>query len=317
MTLDLTSYGGGLSDDMILGWITWYGISDAQITLEHLTETVFNAPGNLDATVILPKPPRMVDAFKRASRYSERKNFPIPGTSNKANVLIRKVSTQADAVENHMVLEVVNSEEKQLLYEVVTHFIFDRASNQLQVDHQPIDDEYVGIVHAMSDLFITEFEKAAKTIDPQVIRHKVRDQMAAMNAINVRSRASVYFVPRAAKSNLEGLEYVVNHLGGSSGMHSLPLLDDSKQREMVLNAFETDIHEKGVETIREIATHLEAGKKVRASQWSAWSGRLRDMREAAKEYRELLEVEMSAADLETEAIQLKLNRILNDDLLEL
>jgi hypothetical protein len=264
----------------------------------------------------LPSAPRMGDAFKRACRYSERKGVPIPQTDTFANFLIRKVTQNADQVERHLVLEIVDEAGRRLEYHVVAEMTFDRKKSSLLVRQLKVDDTLRSLTQETLKLLTDNFDTAAKYLDAQVLRLFVRDQLALVNATSVRAQGSVYFVPITAKAQTEALETLCQRLGAGSMFHALPLIDTTKQREMVIAAFENDVHEEATQLIAELTSRRNQGKAITAKAWENYKERFNRLKKGAGEYANIVDDELEKVKLEISALDNNLSKFLTEGLVK-
>lgn len=117
----LAGYGAGIKRETLLGWVTWYGISDPEVKYDDLKQKVTDLGLQVEA---LPAPLREGDCFKRACRYAEQKKLPYGDLF--ANILIRSVSQDKETIERHLVVEIVDADGRRLEYEAAAHLILDK-----------------------------------------------------------------------------------------------------------------------------------------------------------------------------------------------
>jgi hypothetical protein len=309
----LPDYAAGLPDEATLGYIAWYTITQPVVTHEQLEEMVADLP--LSKTV-LPKAPRMGDAFKRACRYSERKKVPIPGADTFANFLIRNVTQDADEVERHLVLEIVDVEGKRLEYHIVAQMTFNRTKSNLYVRQLQVDDELLTLTKETLKLFTDNFDTATKYLEAQVLRLMIRQQLELMSATSVRPQGSVYFIPVASKEQAEALETLCQRLGHGSIFHSLPLIDSTKQREMVKAAFETDVHDQAAQLIAELTGKRRDGKTITAKAWEKYQGKFKKLKASAGDYATIVDDELDKVKIEIESLNKNLTEFLTEGLVK-
>lgn len=307
----MIDYGSSFDEKLLLGHIAWYSVSTVQgVTADRLYDLADEWGLSPEG---LPSEPRPDDAFKRACRYGHWNNVPIPGSLNKANFLIRDVSQNKSWIERHLVMEIVDPEQVQLFYEVVARLRWDRVEHKLDTTLTPQAAAHQGLVDAALVRFHTIHSQTEHTVDPQVIRLAIRWYLKDMGAINVRERGGIYFVPIRSREKMAALEGVVNGLGGTSGFHSLPLVDDTKQRDMVRSAFEQDVHDSAQSTLVALLDRKQSGGKVSAKQWAKWNDELAVLEESRNFYRDLLDDELAAADFEIDAIRQTLTAFLEGE----
>ncbi len=117
----LVGYGAGIRKETLLGWVAWYGISDPEVRYNALKKRVKEL--GLDVSA-LPAPLRAGDSFKRACRYAEQKKVPYGDVFT--NIMIRAVTQDNETVERHLVVEIVDADDKRLEYEPAARLILDK-----------------------------------------------------------------------------------------------------------------------------------------------------------------------------------------------
>ena len=303
--MNLQQYAESMPESALLGYISWYELTDPNIKHADLV-TAMTKAGFTKREI--PGAPRRGDVFKRACRYSEQKRIPI--TENQyANVLVRKVASETDQVENHVVIEVVDKEGHRLDYQIAMKLQFNRIQNKLYVSRLPVPLYLDKIVDDAFNEFHRQFEKAQTTIDPQVIRLALRQRLDRMGATQVRNRGSVYFIPRTQKESVNQLEELFRVFNNNSLFHSIPLPDTSKQREMVQAAFDSDIHDRA-ESLIEKLNGLIAKDKVGDKEWENISHSYKQIKEQKEEYESLLEWNALRSDTELQVLDQKFKQVM-------
>ena len=307
MTTALPGYGVGLSDDLLLGYIAWYTITKPMLTHDDIVRLITDL--GLDANLI-PSPPRAGDAFKRACRYSERKGLPIPYTDNTANYMIRPVAQTLQEIERHVMLEIVDPNGRRLEYHKAAELRFDRTTSKLSISLKRISDDLDPMSKDTLDRFAHELDHATKYVEAQVIRRMIREQLENMHAILARSRGSVYFIPSKHRDKIEGLEAFAASCGDGSVFHTIPLIDDSKQQELIANAFEEGVHEQATQIIAELQAHSSTDKEMTVNAWNTYKVKFDALAAKRAEYEDLVDLELNKASLELEVLQTHLNDFL-------
>ena len=300
MTTPIPGYGDSFPEELTLGHIAWYSLAKPRLTSDNLIELI--ADLGLDPSII-PKPPRPGDAFKRACRYSERKGLPILYSSNTANFLIRPVTQTLADIERHIVIEVVDPDGRRLEYHDVAHLMFDRSTSVLNVSKKSVSDVLDPLTDDTLQAFAVHLKDATRYVDAQVIRSMIRHQLDLMSAIAVRRQGSVYFIPYRAHKLTEALEKLVSYCGPGSAFHSLPLIDDTKQREMVKAAFEDEVHNGASQLITELTQLQESGTKITSNAWANYRSKFNSLKGQMTEYEDLVNMELLKADSEMDALE--------------
>ena len=311
--MNISNYGTKLTDDMLLGHIAWWTVTDPKISHDRLMELALTH--NLSPAIV-PKPPRLGDAFKRACRYSERTGLPIADSPHRANFLIRKVKQDLEVVERHLVLEVVDQDGSRLEYHDAAELIFRRADNVLKVKQRQLTNSLNDLVIETLQIFNGQFNQAAKTIDPQVIRRMVREQLDVVSSIPVRRQGSVYFIPIQSKATTVGLEGFMSDLGSGCVFHSLPLVDTDKQREMIKGAWEAEVHEAARQLIEDLNKAKQKGRKLTPRAWADFKHRYNALQDRFGTYTELTDLEMMTGQIEMDALSTHLTDFIAADLIQ-
>ena len=304
---------GELTDDLLLGHISWYTVTKPRITHKEFAKLVTDL--GLSKTII-PKPPRPGDAFKRACRYSERTNIPILGTENYANILIRSVAQNSEEIERHMILEERDPQNRKLGHTDVAHLRFERQGDKgkLHVKRQSVEsDALTEIVDESLRIFIANIEEATQYIDAQVIRRMIREQLDIANAIAVRSKGSVYFVPKSSRDIVEKLEQFCQSLNSGSEFFAVPMPDTGKYRDFITNAFTAEVHKEAVQLITELQEKLAGDKQMTAKAYADYRKRYNILKQRASDYGSLVEQQMDEADIEIQALKVNLKALLMED----
>lgn len=309
----IPGYAAGMSDSSFLGYVAWYTITQPRVTHLELREMVADLPLSKS---VLPKAPRMGDAFKRACRYSERKKVAIQGSDTFANFLIRNVAQDSTQVERHLVLEVVDEEGKRLDYHVVAQLTFDRTNDTLRVRQLRTDTALQALTDETLKMFTDNFDKASKYLDAQVLRLMIRQHLDVMSATSVRQQGSVYFIPIAAKKQTEALETLCQRLGKGSAFHSLPLVDTTKQREMIKDAFENDVHEQATQLIAEMTLKRQKGSTITAAKFTTYRNQFAKLKKDIGEYATIVDSELEKAKLEIQSLDSNLQKFLTQGLIK-
>lgn len=313
MTSPLPGYGAGLTDDTILGYIAWYTVTKPTLTHENIMQLVID--NGLDP-VIVPKPPRAGDAFKRACRYSERLGVEIPYSPNTANFLIRPVVQTLTDIERHVVLEIIDPDGRKLTHSTAAELRFERKDGVLHVKMEQLDPELQPLLEETMDNFAATLKNSAKYVEAQVIRRMIRSQLEHMHAVLARAKGSVYFIPKKQRKLMEGLEAFTANCGPGSVFHSLPLVDDTKQQELVRGAFEDGVHEQSQQIISELHALSAQNKEITANAWNDYKQKLVLLTHKANEYTDLVDFELTQSQVELETVNAQLQEFLMSGLVK-
>lgn len=291
--------GYNVREEDCLGYITWYTLYQPDVTHDRIEQLVNDH--NLDKHLLPPKP-RVVDAFKRACRYTEKTKIRLPGTDNIAKVMVPRVAQTPDEVERQMVVQIADPEGRTLSYDIVAKLLFNREHNTLTID--PIENyDLQWLVDERVNKFQQEFKYALEHIDHQVLRRIIREEFDFMNALIVRSGGGVYFIPKDRYDRLLGLQMLFSVFDNGSVLHSLPLLDSTDQRNMVKSAFETAVHDQAIKAITDLKESLKGGGSVPFKVWEDYNKLSQVLADRKAEYEDLVGEEIDKASIELKSIK--------------
>ena len=109
---------------------------------------------------------------------------------------------------------------------------------------------------------------------------------------------------------LEALESFTERCGDGSGFHTIPLFDDSKQQALIASAFEEGVHEQATQIIVELQQHTDTEKPMTVNAWNDYRQKFKALTEKSEEYADLVDTELSKAELELELLGAHLNDFL-------
>ncbi len=98
--------------------------------------------------------------------------------------------------------------------------------------------------------------------------------------------------------------------------HALPLVDTTKQREMVTAAFEEEVHDEATQIIAELKSKKNQGSKMTGRAFEAYRKRYNQLKNNASEYAQLVETEMVKTKTEIQALDQQLMEMLTEGLVK-
>lgn len=290
----LNSYVERMRDSDVLGLITWYSVAECVVPHHDLANLL--ARHNLEE--FTPRKPSDVDVFRRTCTAAQRKRQPTDVDSVYLNVLTRDVSNDDFEVVKRLVLETVDSSGRRLSYDAKYDLIFGKATAKLDVKRLP-SSEIGGIADTLADKVAMEiagnFAKLRGTVDGAAIRGLINKVLVESHATALRPTGGVYFAPKGQAEVIAGLEAMAGFIDGTS-VHSVPLPDDRKQREMLQAAFEAEAHAETTaltETVEAFAQILRDGNDISGEKFAAIATRYRKLTEKATAYKETLESDLA------------------------
>ena len=243
---DYIEENGKLPDDCVLGYIAWFTIEDGMYDAEKMALAFDRL--NLNSAY-LPPPISPSDAFLKASTEIGGLEYAVVG-GNTARVLVRDVVKGRSEIIRHIVREVVDAKNVQLLYEEVGEIVFYRPAVRGGVAQpgsaryrvtlsQTLVQEEKDILRARIADFESTYMRYRDFHDGAKLRALVRSYLLYLNGIAMKP--SVYFVHSSRGDELERLQQFVAELrSGSTNITMLPLADLPTLRTEVVDAFQRE-----------------------------------------------------------------------------
>ena len=309
MTAAMPGYGAELPDNLVLGHIAWYTITQPQVTQPELADIV----------TTLGLSPHIIPE-RTTTRGCIQTSLPIQRTEWATTTHCRRHgqlpdptrhSRQHRRLERHLVLERVDALGKVLDYTTAAKLTFDRKDKKLHVAKRTCHQNNQMVIETLN-MFHDNFEFALEFIDAQRIRSMVREQLTIMRAIAIRRQGSVYFVPIKEKTRTLALEQFCTQMGTGSVFHSIPLPDTTKQREMIHQAFQDEVHEEASQLITELRRIHAADKVITAKAWIDYQKKLKQLQANFGVYGDMVGLEMGKAELELEAVNKQLRNLMSE-----
>lgn len=272
---DYTERLAGLPEEQFIGQIVWYSINSGNISLDDVERAflMLNIP-----VQFLPKPINPVDAYRKATNLEQGNKVeyeaPWAGAGHSARILIREVKKDSKTVERHIVRENVDANGRTLTYDKIGEAIFYRAPRQSSGKQRGyvasgekvrfnlltpmVHPEEAGILQQVVTDIQNRYRHYCVNLDGNAIRKIVRDYVISLNAVAVKPSGGVYFVHKDKRERLEAIQKFVLGLHTGSTFHTLPLVDTGEQREMLSEAFQTEVESDVQELLRDIGALNES-----------------------------------------------------------
>lgn len=273
-------------ESLFLGYLVWYSVSNVRVAHQAVIAAMVHA--GIDKS--LPLPPKESDVFRRVASKSERKRIPTVDAGIFENFLVRDLNADNEKVYKRIVGEKVDENGRKLGYEQLYDVTFDKASSNIMTRRLgPVSQIAEEIVTAIQ----TGFNLERGTLNSYAVREWIRHFVVGLSATQVRPGGGVYFLRQEHKDKIAALEQFATSLPGDVVFHSLPLIDDRKQREMLKAAFESETADEIDKLITEIGDIKANKKKVSATRYEEYLNKYHALVERTNEYSELLEEKMS------------------------
>lgn len=294
-----------LDKALFLGRLAWYSIPECRVSHAQVVQSLTSVGLGL----VLPQVPKDFDIFRRVSTQAAKKKVPVanvPGVFE--NFLVREVAGRGeDIVTRRIVAERIDRKAKKLDYNVDLFDIeFNKATAVITI--KQLSQTAEPTAHAITQEIQQEFLAQRQMLNAYAIREFVRKLLLGWGATCVRD--GVYFVAEDMAAEVEKLEQMVNGLPNDAFFHSMPLIDDGKQREMVKRAFQIETADAIDAQMTEINEIHASGKEITIDRYSRILSDFQNLTKKTEGYRELLDVELGETDsrlllFQTAVVQLR------------
>lgn len=291
---DYASKVQGLDRDLWLGMLSWYTVAE-DLRVSHSDLTDILAAAGLSA--YMPGIPSDSDVFRRTCSAAQRKRVPSPQGDTFENFLVRDPGSTKTDLCRRIVRETVDASNRRLGYVEVGEVCFDKATGDLRTSWFPMKDL---VAHDILAEIRVQYTANRGTLNGYAVRELIRRVLVGANATNVRyPGGGVYFLSVDHANTVASLEEMAEALGAQVNVHSLPLLDDEKQRLMIRKAFEAESIDRANALTEEIAELIKGDGKVTPDKAASYVTALQELQGKLGEYSGLLEtgLQSTAASL--------------------
>lgn len=343
---DYRSRLADLPEDRFIGTIMWYSISQfldnkdgtkttvpVRVTRDQLEVWFEELDLNL---AYLPPVIKKVDAFRKASTAAET-SYPLATEGMTAKLRVEEIDYNNEFVLRHILRDVHDKRSKTSTTAHVATLKFMRGGRTSQgtrksgqtykhtINHTLVelglDNKPTGRIYPLeaSDRF--EVEKLIAAFDARytdlsanlhsdAIRAVVRSYLSDLNAIGVKPSGGVYFVHISRQKTVDALQRLVQKVGQGCTFHQLPLLNTLDQREMLTEAYQTEVQDKVTLLLKTVTQMNGASKakggKIAPADYTKVMDAYRDIASRSEEYTRVLGLAQgragSALDLALDAV---------------
>lgn len=294
----------GLDPDTYLGQLVWYTVPE-DIQAKHAD--ILAALTAVGLGTHTPRPPSDSDVFRRTASAAARKRVATHTPGVVANYLVRDPGSKDNLINRRIVRELVDAANQRLSFDEVAEVHFDRTNSG--VGYSLLCDNIADadpIASDICDTIVAGYDAERGCLNGYAIRELIRRVLVDNNATNVRYPAGgVYFLSLDHAQAVAGIEDVAAALPGVN-VHSLPLLDDGKQRTMLRKAFEAESVDRAqalVTEIAQLAKEASEGKKISTERYATYVTALNDLKGKMAEYTGLLQTGMTTTASSLQILQ--------------
>lgn len=291
-------------DDPFLGRLCWYSITD--VCVPH--GDVIQALAKANIFQNLPREPLDDDVFRRVSSNASLLNKKVgtvdPETFYKYR--LTEVGRDKDEIVRRLVRDHVQFKGRKLDTVQIGDVTYKRATGDISGTFlHTADPVFPELVTELQ----TEFQKWRGHLNSYAIREWIREYLQDLGATSVRPRGGLYFVKEALADRVVGLEKLVSVMPGSCEFHTLPLIDEDKQRDMLRKAFEAETIGAIDDMLVEMAEIMEDDKMITPNRSDQFKRRYLDLMGKTSDYQTLLETAMNETNSRLEIAQKALLRL--------
>ncbi len=310
-------------NEAYLGRIMWYSVADTMVPHDRLVPMLLTFGFGQ-----LPSIPLDVDTFRRVTTAGEQKKIPTPTVGVLENYLLRETNgIGGDEVRKRIVIESVDPKGRRLGYSQVLDVSFDREKATIKFEAPDNADPMESWQQANVDMIkagiLARYERERGCVTAYTLREWIRKQVLRMGGTNLRPESGgVYFVKEEHAEIVGRLEKLADRIRKGDGtepygdvwVHTLPLVDDAKQRQMIRRAYEAeavDAAEKIINRIQQMDDARASGKSSRnaSDQFLSIVNDYQELKEKTKEYETILADTMQHAQSNLRLVQKKLVRL--------
>ncbi|MDP9475693.1 MAG: hypothetical protein M3R38_08385 [Actinomycetota bacterium] len=310
---------GSASEDVLLGELVWYSVSDA-VRLAPETLGAAIAAANLDAKRLTPHLPSPSSALSRAAEAAEaRRRIPAQNPAGNgtvetelyANVLLRTASRGV----KQLVTEILDAANDRLSYRSVARVspgykngkpdgtvLVERRVEDGDVSDDDLLDVEVDAVANLKSFY--DFER--RRHDGEAARRVLGRVLSEANAVPLRNSGGMYFVPRDHSAYAKKILLFVEEVrvraenaptrqARASMAMKVPLVDREEYREVLAESLEFFVKKEAESLIKEMSSLLKADQAVSERRGRGFVERVRKLKENVSEYEELLQMHATEA----------------------
>ncbi len=295
--------------DNLLGKLIWYSMSEVRVPHKDAVDIMLD-----EGVTRVPNAPRDADVFKRVASKIKRERIPT-GDPN-IHMSYRMVQFRDDDyITRRVVRETIDNAGRKLAVEERFDIVFDRTTADLAF--KPIDLNLGANDQSIQDEVTDEYYLWKGCLNAYALREWMRDKIMGLGATMVRPGGGVYFVQQIHADQVEALERIGSALepycvddSGRIEAHSLPLVDDRKQREMIQKAFEAETVDAIDEVLEEITKLSRSDRKITSDRYAGLVTKYQELTSKTTDYESLLEQKLASTGARLELFERSLKGLL-------
>lgn len=261
-----------------------------------------------------PKVPKDIDVFRRVCTNAARKRVPVDGADVFENYLMRDVKTSDGHAWKQLVVETVDGENRRLDYEPVLELEFDpEKPNKIVVNWlvtpQPKN------ARSVLDEIVSQYKFWRGKVHAYSMRSFLRDVVASTNATMVKQSGGLYFVMESKFDTISALDEIVTKHASTEdftttnvSFDTVPLIDDSRTKEMLRAAFEDEAIRSIKEFQDEVDDLVGDDGTITDAKFASLAAKKNAIKAKAEEYATLLDDNLNGTSLRMRALEASLKK---------
>lgn len=294
-----------LGSDVYMGRLFWYSLSNVRLPHDEMIRLL----AHCNIVRNLPNVPEDFHVFKRVCSSVKRKKLPTGNPDQFDNYRLVEFRDD-DTITRRVVRETVDNKGRRLDFTEMMDVVFDR--NDSTITGTPIAHELANAADfagsetlKILNEIVDGFKHWQGCLDALGVRQWVRKMLEDTNATMVK--AGVYFVAEEHVPRIDALECFAAGIAsggwGEVDFHSLPLIDDQKQRDMVKRAFEAETSDAMDAMIQEIGELAGQKRRITIDRYERIVADYQRIMDRTKEYETMLEFTLATTNTRVNVFQ--------------
>lgn len=291
---NISQYKSGVTGGSvpILGYLVFYTVTGERVPHAEAVKALANDGYTHIGKDFPPAPPKDVDVFKRIASQAKRSRVETDKDDVFKNVLIRDVGSMNNTVTKRIVVEYVTRKNKKLDFVQPKDVEFNQNSGVV-VDRDRPGVPSEDIADDIAAWIKSEYYAWRGCLNSYAVREWIRAEIRRLNASVIKK--GVYFVSADREDALLELTRFVGNLPGDSMFHTLPLVDNTKQRDMLKVAYESEAQKEIDELMADIGDAIATGRKTTTKGYETKLRSYVHLTQKMQDYKALLNDNLSLA----------------------
>jgi len=286
-----------------LGSLVYFHVSESNVEHKKLAKFLKLA----DLEKFTPSEPRDDDVFRRVFFDGKRRSgLPTDEEGVTENINIFQVSRKGGDIVKRVVVVTVDSDGAELGFKEKLELDFQLAKSDNGPRIRNLNGRHSQST-ALVQRLLADYHEQRGCVNANAMRGVVRDVIESCRPTQLRP--GLYFVPAEHADTVSNLEGVGKALPGTT-VHSIPLVDDEKQRHNLKEAFQDEVTTECDRLLSELNVVLSSKDELTQAKGGAYTQAIANQRAKLETYRELLADNLDTAEMRIAVLQTKLTAVL-------